>query len=217
MKKKIGLGILSLMLLSGISYGVYTYMDSVRYVTTEDARIDAELVKVSPEISGRVLDVRAKEGDLVNAGETLARLEEKNTTLQNRDSALVRAPIAGKVIKRQVNEGELASPGQRLFLLANPSNLFVSARIEETKLRRIAVGQEVQFTVDAFPGKTLSGVVEEVGFATDSVFSLLPTSNVSGNFIKVTQRIPIKIKIIDAQGLNLLPGMNSVVKIATGG
>lgn len=217
MKKKAGIGILAVIVLSSLVYGIYTYIDSVRYVTTEDARIDGDLIKVSPEIAGRVLDIRVKEGDRVAAGETLARLEEKNTTLQTRDSALVRAPVAGRVVKKQVSEGEWVSPGQRLFLLADMENLFVSARIEETQLRRVAVGQEVRIAVDAFPGKDLTGVVEQVGLAADSVFSLLPTSNVSGNFIKVTQRIPVKIRIIDPQGLDLLPGMNAVIKISSGG
>ncbi|MCK9906931.1 biotin/lipoyl-binding protein, partial [Frankia sp. Cpl3] len=85
----------------------------MNHVTTDDARIDGRLVKVSPEISGRVTEVRIKEGDAVAAGETLARLDEKNTSLQNRDSALVKAPGTGVVIKEFVSVGENVSPGQR--------------------------------------------------------------------------------------------------------
>lgn len=217
MKKKIGLGVLLTVLLASLAYGGYSYWVSVNYVTTDDACIDGELLKVGPEIAGRVLEIRVKEGELVAAGETMARLEEKNTSWQSRDSALVRSPAAGSVIKKFVNEGEQAVPGQRLFLVADLSHLYVSARIEETKIRRLAVGQPVTVQVDAFPGKRLQGIVEQIGLAADSTFSLLPTTNVSGNFIKVTQRIPVKIKILDSQGLRVLPGMNAVVKIATGG
>ncbi|MCW2279425.1 HlyD family secretion protein [Heliophilum fasciatum] len=215
MKKKIALSVGGVLLAALLSYGGYSYIDSVRYVTTDDARIDADMIKVGPEIAGRVMEIRVKEGDLVQAGETMVRLEEKNTTLQNRDSALVRAPGTGQVMKKMVNDGELVSPGQRLFLLADYKHLYVTARIEETKINRITVGAPVQLKVDAFPGKKLSGVVEQVGFAADSVFAVLPTSNVSGNFIKVTQRIPIKIKLLDDQGLRILPGMNVIAKIAT--
>lgn len=217
MKKKIGLTILALVILGGGAFGVKSFLDSTRFVTTDDARIDGDVLKVSPEISGRVTEMRVKEGDSVESGETLARLDEKNTSLQNRDSALVKAPGAGMILKKFVSVGESVAPGQRVFLLADMQNLFVSARIEETKVNRIKVGEPVTISVDAYPGQELKGIVEEVGFASDSVFSLLPTSNASGNFIKVTQRIPIKIKILDQDGLRLLPGMNAVVNISTGG
>ncbi|NGQ94790.1 HlyD family secretion protein [Brevibacillus sp. SYP-B805] len=217
MKKKIGLLVLVLLVLGGGGYGAKAYIDSTHYVTTDDARIDGELIKVSPEIMGRVTELRVKEGDAVEAGETLARLEEKNTTLQNRDAALVKAPGAGVIIKKFVSVGENVSPGQRLFLLANLQDLYVSARIEETKIERVAVGDLVTIDVDAFPHHPLQGVVEQIGLASDSTYSLLPTTNSSGNFIKVTQRIPIKIRILDQEGLKLLPGMNVVVKIATEG
>ncbi|MBC9784586.1 HlyD family secretion protein [Heliobacterium chlorum] len=217
MKKKIATVVGAALVLSAIGYAGYSYVDSIRYVTTDDARVDADMLKVGPEIAGRITEIRAKEGDMVQAGETMVRLEEKNTTLQNRDSALVRAPGTGLVMKKSVNDGELVSPGQRLFLLADFQNLYVSARIEETKINRLAVGEPVTLTVDAFPGQELKGVVEEVGFAADSVFSLLPSSNVSGNYIKVTQRIPVKIKILDDKGLRILPGMNVIAKISTGG
>lgn len=217
MKKKILLVILALLVVGGGGYGVKRYLASMNHVTTDDARIDGRLVKVSPEISGRVTEVRIKEGDAVAAGETLARLDEKNTSLQNRDSALVKAPGTGVVIKEFVSVGENVSPGQRLFLLANLDDLYVSARIEETKIEKISVGDKVTLAIDAFPGHQLQGVVEQIGLAADSTFSLLPTSNASGNFIKVTQRIPVKIKILDEQGLKLLPGMNAFVDIATRG
>ncbi|MDD4588630.1 MAG: efflux RND transporter periplasmic adaptor subunit [Heliobacteriaceae bacterium] len=206
-QKKIGLAVLACLLLGVAVYGICTYLDSVRFVKTDDARIDGELVRVSPEIAGRVLELRVKEGDLVTAGEPLARL----------DAALVKSPVAGQVVKKFVSPGELVSPGQRLFLVADLAALGVTARIEETKIRRIAVGQPVRVTVDAFPGQVLSGVVEQVGLAADSTFALLPTTNVAGNFIKVTQRIPVKIKLLDHQGLAIVPGMNVVVKIAAGG
>ncbi len=217
MKKKIGLLILALVVIGGGSFGVKSYLDSTHYVTTDDARIDGELVKVSPELSGRVIEVRVKEGDAVDAGETMARLEEKNTSLANRDAALVKAPGTGVVIKKFVTVGETVSPGQRVFLLANLQNLFVSARIEETKISRVKVGEPVTINIDAFPDHPIQGIVEQVGLASDSTYSLLPTSNASGNFIKVTQRIPVKIKILNQDGLKLLPGMNAVVNISTGG
>lgn len=217
MKKKVGMGVIVLILLSAALYGGYSYWQAINYVSTEDARVDAELIKVGPEIAGKVLDVRVKEGDMVAAGETMVRLDDKNTSWQSRDSSLVSSPAAGRVIKKFVNEGELVSPGQRLFLMADLDHLYVSARIEETKINRLAVGQPVEITVDAYKGRTFTGIVEQIGLAADSTFSLLPSTNVSGNFIKVTQRVPIKIKVLNFEKLQVLPGMNAVVKIATGG
>ncbi len=217
MKKKIGLLVMLLVFLGGAAFGAKAYMDSRDYVTSDDARIDAILVKATPEITGRVDKILVKEGDTVAANEEMVRLEEKSTTSQNRDSALVKAPEAGVVVKSFAHEGEVVSPGQRMFLLANFDELFVSARIEETRIGRIAVGNPVTIRVDAFPDKKLEGIVEQIGLTTDSLFSVLPISNSSGNYIKVTQRIPVKIKVLDTQGLKLMPGMNAVVSIATGG
>jgi membrane fusion protein (multidrug efflux system) len=98
-------------------------------------------------------------------------------------------------------------------------NLWVVAFLEETKTSAVHVGQRVRFTIDAFPGVKFHGKVFLVGSATASVFSLIPANNASGNFTKVTQRIPVRISIESADSnkeissYNILSGMSVEVKI----
>ncbi len=217
MKKKIALLLLVLMVLGGGFFAGKAYVDSRRYVTTDDARIEGDLATVSPEIAGKLTDLHVKEGDEVAPGETLARLEEKNTDWQHRDAALVKSPARGVVVKMFASEGENVSPGQRLMVVADLREVYVFAQVEETKIERVAVGQPVRIDVDAYPDRPLEGIVEQVGLAAESAYSLLPSTNASGNYIKVTQRIPVKIKLLETRGLKLLPGMNVVVRIDVGG
>jgi membrane fusion protein (multidrug efflux system) len=93
------------------------------------------------------------------------------------------------------------------------------AYLEETKIANVHVGQNVRFTIDAFPNTRFYGKVFLVGSSTASVFSLIPANNASGNFTKVTQRVPIRISIDsedknrDLSALNILSGMSAVIKI----
>jgi multidrug resistance efflux pump len=92
------------------------------------------------------------------------------------------------------------------------NNLVVTANIDETKIQDVKVGDVVDVYVDAFPGTTLNGNVKSIGLATASTFSLLPTSNTNANFTKVTQVIPVTIKLNNIPG-GLVPGMNVSVRI----
>ncbi len=99
------------------------------------------------------------------------------------------------------------------------NNLWVVAYLEETNISSVHPGQSVRFTIDAFPDAEFDGKVFLVGSSTASVFSLIPANNASGNFTKVTQRIPVRISIdneennINISSLNILSGMSVVVKI----
>ena len=98
-------------------------------------------------------------------------------------------------------------------------NMWVAAYLEETKIADVKEGQDVRFSIDAFPGIRFNGKVYLVGASTASVFSLIPANNASGNFTKVTQRIPIRISIEgtesqkDLSSFNILSGMSVVIKI----
>jgi membrane fusion protein (multidrug efflux system) len=97
-------------------------------------------------------------------------------------------------------------------MLHNPENVWVEANIKETQVRRLSVGQIVHITVDAYPDDNFMGKVEKIGTAATSRFALLPTPNPSGNFTKVTQRIPVKIAFTK-QPKRLSPGMMVEVEI----
>jgi membrane fusion protein (multidrug efflux system) len=90
----------------------------------------------------------------------------------------------------------------------------VTARIDEDDIAEIVVGQPVKMKIDSYPGETFRGEVTDIGVAASSVFSIIPQDNASGNFIKITQTIPIKISI-DPRGFVLRPGSNVVVIIDT--
>lgn len=129
----------------------------------------------------------------------------------NLEMAIIRAPIAGIVLKKQGNIGEVVTPGQPLAMLVDPDKLYISANIEETKLERVKPGETVEIVIDEYPDKILSGHVESIGQATAATFSLLPTST-GGNFTKVVQKIPVKIQI-SRTDVKLHPGTNAVIKI----
>lgn len=159
----------------------------------------------------------AKEGarkETIDVNEAMVRQAEaqlENARIALED-ATVRAPSAGTIGKKSVELGEFVSPGKPLFSIADLNGVWISANIEETAVAKIAVGDRAEFTVDAYPGETFSGEVIETGPATGAQFALLPTENTSGNFTKVTQRLPIKIRP-DKSDKVLKPGMSAVISV----
>lgn len=213
-KKRIMIIVFAAMVLSLVCVtGYYWYMRS-HYVRTDDARVDGTIVKISPQISGKISDMSVAEGDNITEGAIIARQVDFTLTPgANLDLSVIKSPVSGTVIKKIGNVGEVGVPGQPVVMIADLKSLYISANIEETELHKVKAGQFVEFTVDAFPGKHFTGTVTSIGEATASTFSLLPSSNTGGNFTKVVQRIPVKISVKDYQGSRLLPGMNAVVKI----
>jgi multidrug resistance efflux pump len=100
-----------------------------------------------------------------------------------------------------------------LAIIGDTNHLYVSANIKESNILRLETGQYVEVHIDALPGKTFEGTVENIGRATASTFSLLPAQNDTGNYTKVTQVIPIKIAIADAADTGIMIGMNASVRI----
>jgi len=132
--------------------------------------------------------------------------------------AIVCAPCNGIVSKRAVEEGQYVSVGQNLCALVNNQDLWVTANVKETQLKSIKIGQEVKIRVDAYPSLDLTGKIESFSGATGAKYSLLPPDNATGNFIKITQRIPVRIsisKLMSDQAQILFPGMSVFVKIYT--
>jgi len=129
------------------------------------------------------------------------------------DNSIVTAPTAGIVAKKNVDQGEVIATGQPIFSITNPDDSWIEANIEETAIGKVQLGQIVKFKIDAYPGKEFRGEVMEVGTATGSQFALIPSDNASGNFTKVTQRLPVKIKVTDAGSVVMKPGMSAVIDI----
>ena len=144
--------------------------------------------------------------------EYAARIRRQRLDLEDR---VVKSPLDGVIDRKFVETGEYVSPGQRLMLLHDPSKVWIEANIKETDLRRLAVGQAVQVRVDAYPDEDFEGRVERIGHSATSTFALLPSPNPSGNFTKITQRVPVRIAVAQRAG-RLRPGMMVEIKIATG-
>ena len=124
----------------------------------------------------------------------------------------MRSPLNGVVSRTFIDKGEFVQPGQRLMLIHDPKNVWVEANIKETELRHLQPGMPVKLHVDAYPDREFAGTVERIGEAATSEFALLPNPNPSGNFTKVTQRLPIRISV-DQNHDMLRPGMMVVVEI----
>ena len=105
------------------------------------------------------------------------------------------APSAGVIAKRYYLPGDVVQPGQTIYTLNEGSFLWVAIYLEETKFKSIYMGQQVDFTLDAYPDLKFSGKIFYIGTNAASEFALIPPSNASGNYTKVTQRIPMKVSI----------------------
>jgi len=306
--------------------GIYWYIDYSKYIKTDDAKVEADNVAVSPKILGRISELMAEEGAVVKKGQLLAVLDStdmvaqknqivaakaqaesmvlqsnakyqydlKNNKVQevmlskakedfdrakaqyekdvitreqfdhakktletaqaqmdaarslvNVSSAQIKssqasvetaqaqinqidtqlnntklfAPSDGTIGKRWLMPGDVAQPGQSIYTIVNDNKLWISVFLEETKLQNLHVGQSVIFTLDTYPDVTFNGKIMTLGSNTASQFSLIPASNASGNFTKVTQRVQLKVSIdgvSDGKKLEdyrILSGMSAVVKI----
>lgn len=110
-----------------------------------------------------------------------AELDEINVLCQD---SVIPSPVNGVVAQKLVSAGELVAAGQKLFTLVNTDDIWLNARIEETRIGQIRVGQDVAFTIDGYPGRTFSGRIYEINPAACSVFSLISTENVAGYFTR---------------------------------
>lgn len=205
----IGILITIVVALSGIVF--YYWYENTYYVSTDDARVSADIVSVTPQISGKLLELNVAEGDTVTKNEILARQDMIGLPDASVEQSLMRSPIDGIVVKKQGTVGELLSAGQSTITLIDPSKLYITADLEETKLGKIKVGQPVEITIDQYDSKKFTGKVKSIGEVSNSALSILPAST-SGTFTKVVQRIGVKIELDDFDS-KIIPGTNAVVKI----
>jgi membrane fusion protein (multidrug efflux system) len=139
-------------------------------------------------------DIRVRQVEAGRARVELAQAQVRQAEL-NLDFATVRASSTGHVTRKSVEPGQMVSRGQPLLAIVplDTANLWVTANFKETQLTDVKPGQKVTMKVDAFPGVTINGRVESIMSGTGAVFSLFPPENASGNFVKVVQRVPVKI------------------------
>lgn len=134
------------------------------------------------------------------------------------DHTVVRAPVSGVVGNRQVRVGRLVAPGTPLLDLVPVDGVWVVANFKETQLQHIRPGQRADITIDGYPNERVEGVVDSFSPGSGSAFSLLPADNATGNFVRVVQRVPVKIRFVgNPLPGRIVPGLSARVDIAGGG
>ena len=138
-----------------------------------------------------------------------AQMHQQQVDVEDRT---IKSPVPAVIDRTFVLPGEYVASGQRILMLHDPGEVWVEANIKETQVGQVKLGQPVHVTVDAYPGVQFTGKVTRIGSATTARFALLPTPNPSGNFTKITQRVPVKIDIVDPPK-PLTPGMMVEIEI----
>ncbi|MCB2112789.1 MAG: HlyD family secretion protein [Parvularculaceae bacterium] len=136
----------------------------------------------------------------------------------NLDATRVRAPKSGVAGNLAARDGQYVNPGQRLLSVVPIMDVYVVANFKETQIGRIRPGAKVRLEIDAYPGAELEGEVESLAPASGAEFSLLPPENATGNFTKIVQRMPVRIKVTHAPAdIALLPGLSVTAAVDTRG
>jgi membrane fusion protein (multidrug efflux system) len=194
-----------------------TYRTAYDVADSEWKAAQRRLSSVAQESDVRKSNVNVQEGHgaQARAGIKAAKANLEALALQLSYTRIT-APVDGVATRKSVEPGQIIAPGQGLLTLVPLHNTWITANFKETQLKNVRAGQECEITVD-MNGLTIHGVVDSVAGSTGSRLSLLPPENAVGNFVKVVQRIPVKIKLDpkDAQSVVLRPGMNADVTIFT--
>ena len=187
----------------------------------EQARADRDRSAAAVQSAEAALVVAKSNVEVLQSQgvEAARNVDEAKTQLARaeRDLAFteVRAPVSGTVGNRAIQVGSYVQPGTRLAALVPLDTVHIDANYKETQLAPIKPGQIVRLEVDAYPGRDVPAVVESIAPASGSQYSLLPPENATGNFTKIVQRVPVRVKVdpkVAAEGL-LRPGMSVVAKV----
>ena len=173
---------------------------------------DNIITKEQYDHSLKALDVAQAEYNISLTKPGISQAQQEVVKAQLKNSTIY-SPIDGVIARKWVLEGDVVQPGQPIFTIFDMKNIWITAQFEETRLAAVTLGANVEISVDAYPNIKFSGKVIQIGSNTASQFSLIPPNNASGNFTKVTQRVPVKISIDKKNNINLLPGMSVEVRV----
>ncbi len=214
-----------------------------QHVSTDDAQIDTDVVPVSAHVSGQIVKVWVHDHQQIKKGDILAEIDSReyvskvkqaeaelevvkeNANKRHEAEALLEqaklhlegtkiiAPMTGQLSKIAVEEGQFVQRGQWIVQVLSESR-FVIANFKETQISLLHPGLKTKITVDAYPGMVWEGQVESLSPATGSRFSLLPPDNATGNFVKVVQRVPVKIRLTPSAHMReLRAGLSAEVTV----
>lgn len=176
-------------------------------VSASSATVEAQRQKI--DVLATQQQAAAAAVAQAEAARELARIDLENT--------IVRAPVSGVIGNRQVRVGRLVAPGTPLLDIVPVAEIFVVANFKETQLEHLRPGAPARIEVDGYPGVTISGVVDSLAPGSGSAFSLIPADNATGNFVRVVQRVPVKIRLRgNPLPGRLVPGLSARVEIVRG-
>jgi multidrug resistance efflux pump len=190
--------------LVGLGIAGYFIYEGYYYYQTDNAKVDTMIYKLTADASGKLLKVYVSQGQQVKAGQTLARVAS---------GPFIISPTDGTVTDINMHEGDYVNASDVILVVAETSDMYITANVEESDILKIHPGQNVLVTLDVY-GKTLDGYVDEISPVTMTKLTGSTTSfTTSGTYTKVTQLIPIKIKLSDSVDLANIIGTNATVKI----
>ena len=217
MKRSINNGILILSVLGMIIGAAYYLMNQSLYVSSDIAQVTTEMVPVYPDQAGVLKEWPVEEGDSVNEGDVLgseAVFQSGHHAADESGAPLTRqitSPISGVLIKSNATLGKVVKPGQPVAMVADLSNKYILAYIDEKEIDRVKVGKKADITLDAYRDRVFKGKVQKIGAAAGDFMS--PESADSQGDNKVVQRVPVQIIFEGSIDVDLVPGMNAEVKI----
>jgi len=181
------------------------------------AAAGAAASKASADAQRQKLSVLAAQRDIATAA--LAQAEAlRDLARIDLESTEVRAPIDGVIGNRQIRVGRLVAPGTPLLDIVPVTSVYVIANFKETQLADIRRGQRALIRVDGYSDRTIEGVVDSFAPGSGSAFSVIPSDNATGNFVRVVQRVPVKIRLVrNPLPGRLVPGLSARVEIRRGG
>jgi membrane fusion protein (multidrug efflux system) len=213
---------------------IYARDESDRYKGLRDQGVETderyqqavnERNQTAAAVLGAQAGIKVAERQLVTLrsqmNQTRAQLEaakaSSNTAKLNLDDTLVRASIDGRIGDKTAQVGQFVQPGTRLMSVVPVQNVYLVANFKETQVRHMKVGQKATVKVDAVGSTEIPGVIESFAPGTGAQFALLPPENATGNFIKIVQRVPVRIRLMPSKDIapRLLPGLSVSVDIDT--
>ena len=196
--------ILVLVCLAGLCVPGYFYWESNTYFSTQNAKVTAKTINIIPSSAGILTRWNVKEGDMVAENEIIGRVE---------NSSYLRSPINGKIVKSNVTVNQLVSQALVIGVIADTSDMYIQANIDETEIMKVKEGQRVSVKLDAFPHIGFDGTVTEIDMLTQDALGGTMSLSTSGTFVKTTKLIPVKIRLNDDTDLSQILGTNATVKV----
>jgi len=192
------------LVLVGLGFAGYFIYQGPFYYQTDNAKVDTVIQQLAANASGQLIRLYVAQGDEVKAGQVLAQVEK---------SPYIRSPIEGTVTEVKMQKGDYVTTSDIILVVAKTSDMYITANVEETNILKIQKGQSVAVSLDAY-GRSFAGYVEGVNTVTSTKLSGGVSSfTTSGTYTKVTQLIPVKIKLVDNVDLADIIGTNATVKI----